>query len=161
MKRLIYVFSLLLFLGSCDFEEPLVSGYSNFKFGKLEGKSIDVSFDATVENENKFGFKIKKGDLNVLLNDIDLGNIHLNDKVKVKKKSKNVYTIPLKLSLKDGVLLKLPKLVTAGKFELKLEGTVRGSVMGFGKNFKISETKNLSKGDIKFDGLLEGILKGI
>lgn len=160
MKKIIYIYVLLFAISSCNYEEPLVSGYSNFKFGKLEGKSVDVSFDATVENENGFGFKIKKGDLNLFINDLDLGKIHLNDKIKIKRKSENIYTIPLKLSLSDGVLFRLPKLVTATKFELKLEGTVRGSVMGFGKNFKIKETKNLSSGDIKFDGLLEGIMKG-
>ena len=98
--------------------------------------------------------------MNVSINDLEIGIIDLDKKIKVRKKSENVYTIPLQLSLSDGALFRIAKLVSAEKFELKLDGKVRGSVMGFGKNFDVHETRNLSTGDIKFDGLLQGIIKG-
>lgn len=121
---------------------------------------MNVSFDATVDNENSYGFKIKKGKLNVSVNDLEIGVIDLNKKIKVRRKSEHVYTVPLKISLSDGALFRIAKLAKAEKFELKLDGIVRGSVMGFGKNFDVHETRNLSSGDIKFEGLLEGIMKG-
>lgn len=160
MKKILFICALLVAVTSCEFIEPEVSGYSNFKFGKLEGKTLHVSFDATVDNANGYGFKVKKGKLNVSINNLELGVIDLDKKIKVKRKSENVYTVPLQLSLSDGALFRIPKLLKADKFELKLDGTVRGSVMGFGKNFEVHETRSLSSGDIKFDGLLEGILKG-
>lgn len=160
MKKILFLCVFLIAVSSCEFLEPEVSGYSNFKFGKLEGKTLNVSFDATVDNENGYGFKIKKGKLNVSVNDLELGVIDLDKKIKVKRKSKNVYTIPLQLSLSDGVLFRIPKLINATKFELKLDGKVRGSVLGVGKNFDVHETHSLSSGDIKFDGLIEGVLKG-
>lgn len=160
MKKILFICALLFAVSSCEFIEPEVSGYSNFKFGKLEGKTLHVSFDATVDNANGYAFKVKKGKLNVSINNLELGVIDLDKKIKVKRKSENVYTVPLQLSLSDGALFRIPKLLKADKFELKLDGTVRGSVMGFGKNFEIHETRSLSNGDIKFDGLLEGILKG-
>jgi LEA14-like dessication related protein len=160
MKKILFICAFLITVSSCEFIEPEVSGYSNFKFGKLEGKTLNVSFDATVDNENGYGFKIKKGKLNVSVNNLEIGVIDLNKKIKVKRKSEHVYTVPLQLSLSDGALFRIAKLANAEKFELKLDGTVRGSVMGFGKNFDIHETRNLSSGDIKFDGLLEGIMKG-
>jgi LEA14-like dessication related protein len=160
MKKIFFICAFLITVSSCEFIEPEVSGYSNFKFGKLEGKTLNVSFDATVDNENSYGFKIKKGKLNVSVNDLEIGVIDLNEKIKVRRKSEHVYTVPLQLSLSDGALFRIAKLANAEKFELKLDGTVRGSVMGFGKNFDIHETRNLSSGDIKFDGLLQGIMKG-
>lgn len=160
MKKILFICALLVAISSCKFIEPEVSGYSNFKFGKLEGKTLHVSFDATVNNANGYGFKVKKGKLNVSINNLELGVIDLDKKIKVKRKSENVYTVPLQLSLSDGALFRIPKLLNAEKFELKLDGNVRGSVMGFGKNFEVHETHSLSSGDIKFDGLLEGILKG-
>lgn len=160
MKQILFICALLFAISSCEFIEPEVSGYSNFKFGKLEGKTLHVSFDATVDNANGYGFKVKKGKLNVSINGLDLGVIDLDKKIKVKRKSENVYTVPLQLSLSDGALFRIPKLLKAEKFELKLDGNVRGSIMGFGKNFEVHETRSLSNGDIKFDGLLEGILKG-
>lgn len=164
MKKVFFLsvcaFLLAISVSSCDFEEPVVSGYSNFKFGKLEGKTLNVSFDATVDNDNGYGFKIKKGELTLSINNLEIGDIDLNKKIKVKRKSEHVYTVPLKISLSDGALFRIAKLVSADKFELKLDGKVRGSVMGFGKTFDVHETRNLSSGDIKFDGLLEGIMKG-
>lgn len=160
MKQILFICAFLFAVSSCKFIEPEVSGYSNFRFGKLEGKTLNVSFDATVNNENGYGFKIKNGKLAVSINDLELGIIDLDKKIKVKRKSENVYTIPLQLSLSDGALFRIAKLVNANKFELKLDGKVRGSVMGFGKNFDVHETRNLSSGDIKFDGLLQGIMKG-
>ncbi|AEA43992.1 LEA type 2 family protein [Fluviicola taffensis] len=160
MRKILFLCILLIAVSSCEFIEPEVSGYSNFQFGKLEGRTLHVSFDATVDNENGYSFKIKKGKLNVSVNDLELGVIDLDKKIKVKRKSKNVYTIPLQLSLSDGVLFRIPKLINATKFELKLDGKVRGSVLGVGKNFDVHETHSLSSGDIKFDGLLQGIMKG-
>lgn len=160
MKKILFLCALLIAVSSCEFDEPVVSGYSNFKFGKLEGKTLNVSFDATVDNDNNYGFKIKKGKLTVSVNNLEIGDIDLNKKIKIKRKSEHVYTVPLQLSLSDGALFRIAKLVNAEKFELKLDGTVRGSVMGFGKNFDVHETRNLSSGDIKFDGLLQGIMKG-
>jgi LEA14-like dessication related protein len=160
MKKILFICALLIAVSSCKFIEPEVSGYSNFKFGKLEGRTLNVSFDATVDNENGYGFKIKKGKLNVLINDLEIGVIDLDKKIKIKRKSEKVYTVPLQLSLSDGALFRIAKLVNADKFEIKLEGKVRGSVMGFGKNFDVRETRNVSSGDIKFDGLLQGIMKG-
>ncbi len=160
MKKILFLCVLLVAVSSCEFDEPVVSGYSNFKFGKLEGKTLNVSFDATVDNDNSYGFKIKKGKLTVSVNNLEIGDIDLNKKIKIKRKSEHVYTVPLQLSLSDGALFRIAKLVSAEKFELKLDGTVRGSVMGFGKNFDVHETRNLSSGDIKFDGLLQGLMKG-
>lgn len=160
MKKVLFICALVFAISGCEFIEPEVSGYSNFKFGKLEGKMLNVSFDATVNNENGYGFKIKKGKLNVSINNLELGVIDLDKKIKVKRKSENVYTVPLQLSLSDGALFRIAKLIDDDKFELKLDGTVRGSIMGFGKNFEVHETKDLSSGDIKFDGLLQGIMKG-
>ncbi|MNU96095.1 Late embryogenesis abundant protein [compost metagenome] len=160
MKKILFICTLLVAISSCKFVEPEVSGYSNFKFGKLEGKTLHVSFDATVDNPNGYGFKVKKGKLNVSINNLELGVIDLDKKIKVKRKSENVYTVPLQLSLSDGALFRIPKLLNAEKFELKLDGTVRGSIMGFGKNFEVHKTHSLSSGEIKFDRLIEGILKG-
>jgi LEA14-like dessication related protein len=162
MKKIFFLCAcaVLFAVSSCDFEEPVVSGYSNFKFGKLEGKTLNVSFDATVDNDNGYGFKIKKGELTLSINNLEIGDIDLNKKIKIKRKSENVYTVPLQLSLSDGALFRIAKLVNADKFELRLDGKVRGSVMGFGKTFDVHETRNISSGDIKFDGLLQGIMKG-
>lgn len=152
MKKIALFLFLFGFLSACEYEDPSIYGYSNFKFGKLEGKTLNASFDVTVENPNTFGFKVKKGDLNLFLNDVEMGQVLLTDKLKVQKKSEKQYRVPVKLQLKDGVLLKLPKLLTASSFKLELKGKIRASAFGFGKTVQVHETKNVSKSDVQFEG---------
>lgn len=161
MKQLLFfLFSLVLFSG-CEFIDPEFSNFSNVKLGKLDGKNMKVDFDVKVKNENPYGFKIKRGDLHVTVNEMDLGTIELNDKIKVKRKSENEYHVPLDLTLSDGALFRIMKLVKAEKYVVKLDGKVRGSIYGISKTFDVHETRSLSSGDLKLDGGLEGILKGM
>ncbi len=162
MKCLFMVLMAVGVLSSCDFDEPEINGLSNFKLGKLEGKNIDVSFDAQILNDNTYNIKIKSGKLNVSANGIDLGVIDLSQKIKLIKKSENKYQVFLKATLADGILLKIPRLATASTYDLRLEGTARASVMGIGKSFKVDEKRKLMKDNLKLEGLLEqfkGVVK--
>lgn len=141
--------SMTLGLHSCEFEEPDFSDVSNFKFQELNGDAIDFSFDVKVDNPNKLGFKIKNGKVDITGNGKALGTVTLDEKIKIKRKSANTYTVPLTLDLSKGGLFNLIKLATAGEVELKLDGKVRGSVMGIGKSIEIHETKSVSGSDLK------------
>lgn len=142
-KILIALCGLIFILASCEFEEPDFSDVSNFKFKELNGNQLDFSFDVKVENPNTLGFKVKNGKVDVSGNGLELGTITLNEKIKVKRKSENTYTVPLTLDLTNGGLLKILKLASDGEVEVKLDGKVRGKVLGFGKSIDIHETKKI------------------
>lgn len=157
MKARVFFMSCMVLVGlltnSCEFDEPDFSDFSNFKFEELNGRSVDFSFDVTVENPNALGFKIKSGKLDLTANGKDLGVITLNEKIKVKRKSENKYTVPLTLDLSNGGLINLIQLAGSDQVEVKLDGTVRGKVLGFGKSIPVHESK-------KIDGsMLEGLTK--
>lgn len=159
MKKLAALILSIWFLGSCDFIDPDMSNFSNFKLGKLEGKTLNISFDAKITNENGYGIKVKNGNLKVTVNDLDIGTIDMTQKIKLKRKSSNVYNVPLKLTLSDGALFRIMKLVDESKFNLKLDGTIRGSILGVGKTIDVHQKRSLSKESLNLDGLLEGVMK--
>jgi len=153
MKAKVYVLSTLVLVGimanSCEFDEPDFTDFSNFKVQELNGRSLDFSFDVTVENPNALGFKIKNGKLNLTGNGKDLGVITLNEKIKVKRKSENKYTVPLTLDLSAGGLFNIVQLAMSKEVEVKLDGTVRGKVLGFGKDVPIHESRTIDGSMLK------------
>lgn len=157
MKRLLVLLLTVGVLSACDFDEPEINGMSNFKLGKLEGKTVDLSFDAKILNDNTYAIKVTSGKLNVTVNGMDLGVIDLKDNVKLKKKTEQNYRVNLNVTLANGALLKLPKLALANSYELKLEGVTRASVMGFGKKFDVKETRKISKDNLNLKELIDGM----
>lgn len=154
MKQFIYLLIFGIFtLGSCSIEDPEIAGFENVKILKADGDIIEASIDVTIENPNFFGMKIKKSSFHIRANDLEIGDVELSEKFKVKRKSTKVYTLPLRISLAKGALFKIMKLTGAKEITLNLEGTVKGSVYGISKTVAIKETKIIDGKLLKFPGL--------
>src|SRR5690606_21773862 len=78
MKGFLYLLSILLLVSSCTFYEPEYRGGEQFKFGKLEGKTLKFDVGAKIYNPNKYTIKIKPSDLDVYIDDDYMGVIHLD-----------------------------------------------------------------------------------
>ena len=140
MKQFIYLLILGFFtLGSCSIEDPEIAGFENVKILKADGDIIEASIDVTIENPNFFGMKIKKSSFHIRANDLEIGDVELSEKFKVKRKSTKVYTLPLRISLAKGALFKIMKLTGAKEITLNLEGNVKGSVYGISKTVAIKK----------------------
>ena len=135
--------SLLVTTNSCDIEEPDFSNLRDFKLIKMDGTKLEVQFTVDCDNPNGFGFKVKKSKLNVSVDDEVLGVISLDEKIKIKRKSTNSYTVPVVINLESGALFRILKYVTCKEVSVKLEGKIKGSVMGFAKSFDVNETRKI------------------
>jgi LEA14-like dessication related protein len=127
----------------CTFEEPDISNLSDFKMKKIDGKHIEAEFSVDCENPNAFGFKIKKGMIDVLIADQKMGTITLDEKIKVKRKSKSTYTVPVSIDLENGALIKLMQLSLKNEITVQFDGKVRGSVFGIAKSIDVNETRTI------------------
>ncbi len=134
--------SLFLFSG-CEIEDPDFSNVRDVRFIKMDGRKLELEFTVDCENPNAFGFKVKPSKLDISIDDEVLGEIHLDKKIKVKRKSNNSYTVPVTVELADGAMFRLVKYVSREKVDVKLEGKVRGSVYGITKSFEVKETKTI------------------
>lgn len=143
LSRLISFVIVLATMSSCEFDEPDFSNVTNFKLVELEGQHIEAEFNVDCENPNGFGFKMKKANIDVIVDDQVLGKITLDKKIKVKRKSKKTYTVPLSIDLENGAMLKLIQLSMRKEITVLLKGKVRGSVCGISKSFAVNETKKI------------------
>jgi LEA14-like dessication related protein len=148
--KLIIILSAVFLLSSCEIIEPELSGYSNFKIKKMEGKEFDITFDVRVENENGFGMKVKKGSVDVEANNMVLATLTLSDKIKVKRKSDKTYTVPVHIKIADGAMFRILALLTSSKVDLEFDGKVKGSVLGISKTVPINEKRTIDSSLLKF-----------
>lgn len=152
MKIITWIIALTLILFACgSYKDVKLRGTENYKVGKLEGKKLSFSFDARLFNENGYTFKIKPCDLDVYIEGQHMGVIHLDEKVKIKRKSESLVNVPLTAELGPGALVKLALMKLKKKVTVRLVGTVKGGVWIFSKKEKIDETREISTDNLKLD----------
>lgn len=150
MKQFFWIILVTLSLSSCaSYEDIELKGTENFKMGKLDGKKLSFEFDARLLNTNGYTIKVKPCDLEVFIEDQHMGILHLDKKVKIKRKSENAVTIPLTIELGPGALLKLATLRTKKTVNLRLKGTVKGGVWFISKKEQIDEVREISTDKLK------------
>lgn len=143
LKRAAGILAGAMLVVSCEFEEPDISNLSGFKMKQIDGRHIEAEFSVDCDNPNNFGFKMKKADIDVLIADQKMGTITLDDKIKVKRKSKHTYTVPVALDLENGALIKLMQLSLQNEVTVTFTGKVRGSVYGISKSIDVNETRTI------------------
>ena len=149
-RMLIAVLSVItLSFTSCDIEDPDISNPGNFRIKSFEGQHIEAEFTVDCDNPNGFGFKVKKANLNISVEDMEMGVVKLDKKIKIRRKSKNTYTVPVSVDLENGALFKLIKLAGKDKVTLRIQGKVRGSVYGISKSMDVDQTKTIDASLLK------------
>jgi LEA14-like dessication related protein len=135
--------ALLVTFGSCSVKDPEFSNLRDVKLIKMDGGRIDLQFTVDCDNPNGFGFKVKRSKLDVSVDGDALGVIALDEKIKIKRKSRNSYTVPVTVDLEDGALFRMVKYTTRKEVTVKVEGKVRGSVCGISKTMNVNEVRTV------------------
>ena len=149
MKSVFAVIIALLVLSSCTFHEPEYRGGQKIKFGKLNGKQITFTAGAKVLNQNGFAVKVKPSELELFIEGEYMGIVHLDKKIRVKRKSEEYVEGPFTATLADGAMFRALKFINMKELEIRLKGKVKGGVWMFGKKFDVNETRTISGSDLK------------
>jgi LEA14-like dessication related protein len=122
-KSLILLASLFLF--SCKgFEEIKVTNVEGFYLNKLTLENIEAQVQVKINNPNSRGFNIYPSEFDVVFSGMKLGKAKLNQKVRIKPKSEEIYTFKLNSKLSEinpMDALKLLNLGSLGNIEVKGE----------------------------------------
>ncbi|MES2513311.1 MAG: LEA type 2 family protein [Bacteroidota bacterium] len=120
-KALIILASLFLF--SCkSFEEIKVSNVEGFYLNKLTLENVEAQVQIKINNPNSKGFNIYPSEFDVVFSGMKLGKAKLNQKVRIKPNSEEVYSFKLNSKLTDinpMDALKLLNLGSLGNIEVK------------------------------------------
>ena len=124
-----FLFSAILGFSSCagfqNVAMPSIERISNFEAGKLKDGKLDFSFTTEINNPDRLKFKIRKVNLDVLVNDIKVGEIRTQRTIRIMRlqhpEIKWDLTGDLKALLKPGMLLGI---LSGKKPQLSVQGNV-------------------------------------
>jgi len=147
-----FLFSIVLF-SSCTLKPITVTKVGEVKVKDYSMKGATVEIKLTVNNPNAFGLGIYKSDLNVKLNNVDLGSAKIDKKIKIKRKAEKEYDIILSSDfskLGPAMLISLGQLFVAGKMNnpiITVNGELRAGNLFYKKRFpvEVKQKINLSR----------------
>ena len=145
---LLLVLSMIIVgMNSCSIQEVSVGTPRDMKVNNLSLSGISISGKIPIDNPNKFGFNVKGVKLNVTVNDIPIGCFNKKEKIHIKPKSNNAYSINYDVSFKDIVKdpITLTNAFAKGNVNLKLSGYVKVSKFIVSKKIKVDYQENLSR----------------
>ncbi len=144
MKRVFQIafFALLFAFSSCkSFENvaiPSVEKISNFKPGQLKDGKLNFSFTTQINNPDKLKFKIRRVDLDILMNGNKIGEIHTNRVIRIRRLLKPEVnwelTGDLKSLIKPDMILSV---LTGGRPEFAVKGSIQVSRLFFRKTIPV------------------------
>lgn len=152
-KKTGYLLVLLFIFSSCTFEDVQFKEAENFKLNKIEGRTMSVSFDAILNNPNGYHLKVKPSSFDLYINGNHVGIIHLDEKIKIIKRSESTVAVPVTAELLNGALPKLLAGALKKTATVRIVGTVKGGVSIFSTKKKIDETREIPLRDLNLGGL--------
>lgn len=155
MNKIILILFTLLLLSSCfEFQNLDFKGVENVKFGKLNGGKITFVIDVKMSNPNNYTIKVKPSSVDLYVEESLLGKAFLDEKVKIIRKKEGVYSVPLRIDLEDGVMLKFFKFALMDKVKVRIKGKVKGSIFGVSKKIAIDEFKEIDGKNFKLGSFI-------
>jgi LEA14-like dessication related protein len=156
-KKGVIALALLFFLISCgSFKEPILRKSDEFKLTEFQGKKVSFSINIEIENNNWYALKIKPSNVDVFLEDKNVGKLFLIEKVKIPANKTSVLTIPARLELADGAFFLIMKSITKENVPIRFNGKIKGGILFIYKNFTIDEKTAIPGSLLKFDNFKFG-----
>ena len=96
--------SFFLLLTSCSLIKPIAfKGIENYEVLEASFSKIKLKINVKLHNPNPFKISLKEGDINVHVNDINLGDFKLDKPIVIQKKAQQ--TLPIVVEAKTKSLL--------------------------------------------------------
>ena len=141
MKNSFLLILLITSLTSCHFTQPKFQGGEKFEMGVISGREVKLTVEGDVLNENGFGIKLKPSIFDMYVEDIYIGKVHLDKKLKLKRKKTTHLVAPITINLEQGVMFKAMRLIRKDKLKIQLKGEAKVGVFIFTKKMLIDEAK--------------------
>ena len=149
--KLISLLFAFLFIATGCMENPQFKGVSNFKIDDINREKISFNVDVSAYNPNGYKLKVRKSNFNLYLNDLYVGQAFLLEKYKMKKRTTTLDNVPVEILLEKGVFMKLVKIAMGGTVKLRMEGTLKASVIGLPVKKKIDQTRDINLSDLNIN----------
>lgn len=135
---------LTLFLSACfTYEEVEIKDIKSIKLVDFTEKGIIVDAQVEIFNPNDFDIKVVKSEFDVFIKGDKIGKAYIDNKLKIKKKSKEVYSLVLKSDHTKMGLASIPKLMeltmnSPERIQFRVDGFIVGKAFLFKKKIHVT-----------------------
>jgi LEA14-like dessication related protein len=142
-------FVMITTLNSCITYKPVYIK----EIKSVKAKNNDIStgkivVNLSVSNPNNYAIKFKKYNIHAFVNNTDLGEVRIEDKIVLSKESEKDYTIVVTPDVAK-ILGVLPSLYLKGNGEASLKGSVKVKALFLSKTFPVDLKKKISASDLR------------
>jgi len=127
INKIFIAITLIALLSGCKIKEIEVGEMQGMRIGEIKKDHVSLEFMIPIKNPNNFKFKISKVDLNIALNNSELGKVKKIKKIVVKANSDDTHELYVEIEYKK--LLSGTVALIGGflrkKADIKLNGYVK------------------------------------
>ena len=132
---------------SCSALKPIeLKSVESVKILNTSGDGVDMEVNMVISNPNFLKFTITDGDLNIVLNKVDMGKAELKNHVVVPAHSEVSQKFIVRVGVSNALLGSLASLLSIFKSNtatITMKGTIRARSLGISKTFPVDETTKI------------------
>jgi LEA14-like dessication related protein len=141
---------IIMGLSSCaTYEDLEFERMDGFKLESIKGREISMNVGVVVTNPNWFAIKLLPSTVKVYLEGQLIGEVQLNEKVKIRRKQENTLSVPLNATLEDGAMFTMIRYSMKDTVSIRMTGDVRAGVLFLSKKIDIDENRKISGKELK------------
>jgi len=147
MKKnlLLIILSFLFF--SCSIQQLNIGNPEGLEIEELSMNGVRLKIMVPIENPNNFSFKIKKVNLDLIINERNVGKVNKLEKVSITANSNEIYPVSFALETKEALsnILFLVGELQKRNPELQIKGSITVSKFGIPYKIKVDQEQNFDK----------------
>lgn len=147
-NQLTYWIAALILFASCSFQQPVFKKYEGIDMGKMDVKNVSFTIKASIYNPNWYALKVKPSSLEISTSDGKIGELHLDEKIKMKGRKETSIVAPMHIDLEKGIMMKLMSFSLKDSVKINLKGDVRGGVLFITKKIPMEFSRSISPKDL-------------
>lgn len=136
----------MLLLNSCDVKPVEIVSIDGVKINKINEQGVEIDITVTLKNPNNMRFTVTGADLVGDLNGISLGDIKLENKVRIPRNSEKSHTFRVSSSVANilaGGISSVISAFTKGAPTVKIKGDLKVRSWLMTRRFPIEFTKKI------------------
>ena len=144
MKTLSFLFLLFLLSSCASFEDPVEVVSYDMKMENLNLDEAALRFNTIIHNNTWTPIKIRPSTLELYVDGEKLGDVYLDEKIRLKSKKDNDVNTLVHVKFADGILGKLIRYRFKETAQLELKGKVKTGLLFIPFRVPVNYTKSIS-----------------
>ena len=139
--RLLLIISSIITLASCNlYQDVELLDVADVRLSEFGMSGVGAELDLVINNPNNYAVNLTDTDVKVWINDMELGQVRLAEKLKLEKKQEGRYVMRVhsnKEDLSPMFLSGMLSLLFSAEAKFKAQGFVKGRGLIFAKKVEV------------------------